>query len=418
MQMTHESGRVPARPSDTAHPHARGFGQAAAPPEGTSTMEGPVTGSHQHAAWWPNGAAATAPRLEVSASSRAGQPSYLNQQSASADTAGDPAGAGQQKPSLAGSSQQPPYPRASAPDLTAGCIQPPSLNMARAGSSHSSGARYLPASTDRFADRLTGAESGVSAGPAHDRLKDEPPMAAPVSGPGGLPATYGGGIGPADGSSAHGNTWDAAGNLGSATGNHGGMALQATSGVLGSSGYLQSRPSDAAAGQEALGAAAASLQAQPGGAGMTVHTAVTLPPQSDGAGMTVRAAVSLPAQQAAAGMMSYGSGAATGLVPNAAAAQRSRDVDADLQRSVLDTYAPFTAEQLAARADGLTSPQSSPAVRMHSAMVVHRSFFFGSVVKHVSCSSDLGLITSATCTTSQDNGTSCASRLLTPCCVR
>ncbi len=208
----------------------------------------------------------------------------------------------------------------------------------------------MPAGADGYMDRLTATD------PAADGTGEEVPPGSATSVPAGLASGDGGGNESADTSSAHDATWDAVEDIASATGSDGlGMAMQGLPGVHRNSGYLQSQRPGATAGQEPFGTATDSLQALSAAAGMTVHTAVTLPAQSDGAGMTVRTAVSLPGQQGYAELAGYGAGEPTALKPNAATRQRGWGVDGSQQRSVLDTYAPFTAEQLAARADGLVS---------------------------------------------------------------
>ncbi len=349
-QVMRESDRAPARPSDTAHPHARGPDPAAVPPQSSSAAAGPATGSHQHATWWPNGG----PRQQPAGSIPAAQPDYLQPLPASFDAAGAPAGADQEEPGPAASYLQSPYPSASVPNLTASGPQLQIRDIAGDENSFTRGAMNMPAG---YVDRSTGARStGSAVPPAADGSSQRMPMAAAVSAPGGLTSGHGSCNGSAHTGSTHDATWDAVENIASATGSDGlGMALQAAPGVNGTDTYLQSRPFDAAMGQQPFGTAAGTLQALPGAAGMTIHTAVTLPPQSDGAGMTVRTAVSLPGQQGAAGMPGYGTAAPMAITPNAASPQRGWDEDGTQQRSALDTYAPFTAEQLAARSDGLAS---------------------------------------------------------------
>ena len=344
--------------------------------QGTSAAEVPAAGSHQHAAWWPSGAAAAATRTQPAGSSPAAQPSYPQPQPASFNAAGAPAGGSQEGPGLVASYLQPPYPRASAPDLTASHLQPQPRNTAGYENSYTRGAANRPSGADGYIDRFTAAGSTTSAVPAADGSSEGMLTGANVRVPDGLAPGDGGGNDSAKTTSAQDATWDAVENIASATASGGlGTALQATPGVLGTSGYLQSRRYDATAAPGASGTATGSLQVLPGAAGMTVHTAVSLPPQADGAGMTVHTAVSLPAQQEAAYVTGYAAGARTALMPSTASPQRSWDVDGSQQRSVLDTYAPFTSEQLAARADGLTfsavvpDGASQSAVRQFSRLI-------------------------------------------------
>ena len=314
-------------------------------------MESSATGGQPHVAWWPHSFAS---HLQSPASGPAGQSSYLESQPASADAGGAPAAATQQEPGLTTGHLQPPDPSASAHGLASSYLQPRSVNTAGDENSYTSSAAHL---REGDVDRLASAGFEVSS-PIHAGPGDGASTAA--SGSARSPAAYEGGSGSAEGSGARHHTWNAAEDLAGAAGDGLGMVL--LPGVGATDDHLRSRPSEATAGQEATGTAAVSLQATPGAAGMmTVHTAVTLPPQSDGAGMTVRTAVSLPAQHGAVGTAGYGAEAALGLLPSTAYPLRSSaDADGAQHRSQLDTYAPFTAEQLAARTGGPVSGANVP----------------------------------------------------------
>ena len=290
---------MPARPSDVAHPHTRGFVSAAVPQGAAPVTEQPLrASSQQHPAWAYSPAAAASSQPFANPAAAA---SYLQPQPSSVAAAGVPYLAQQSlEVQATGYGQPQPDPSVAIPNAgyTASYLLPPVSGAVGGASGNPSGHSQQPGAADGYWDRLTGQRPGSMAVPA-DEYSDEVPTSA------------------------------------SATGSR----------------PLSLAPLPRASTDALPGAQAA--------AGMTIHAEVSLPAGAAAAGMTIHAAVSVPPQQAAVGLPGDGSSTATGDQATTADPRPSWDVAALQRRSVLDAYAPFTAEQLTMHAEGLLSGAGS-----------------------------------------------------------